>query len=216
MKWLLRTLLLVAFCFAPALADAAEKALCPVCVTLEGASAPETVHAWRTYEGTRYGLCSKECAKKFDAEPAAYIPRSLPRPAPPFSATGFDGKAIDLSTYAGKVVLLDYWATWCGPCRRSMPELERLHQEYSRKGLIVLGVSVDDPPAHKKARDLVKSKRYAYHFAFDRTDKPSWPDWGVQAIPAAFLIDRKGQIVAQWTGLPADPAEIENAIREIL
>ena len=56
MRWLLRTLLLVTFCLAPAFAEAAEKALCPVCVTLEGARTPEAVHAWRTYDGTRYGL----------------------------------------------------------------------------------------------------------------------------------------------------------------
>lgn len=215
MKWLLGFMVILA-CALGVPAQAAEKALCPVCVTLEGKREPESVHAWRTHDGTRYGLCSKECTKKFDAEPAAYIPRSLPRPAPPFAATGFDGKPVDLSAFAGKVVLLDYWATWCGPCRRSMPELERLHQEYSRKGLVVLGVSVDDPPAHKKAKDLVKSKQYGYRFAFDRSDKPSWPDWGVQAIPAAFLIDRKGQIVAQWTGIPADPAEVEAAIEEAL
>jgi len=215
MKWLLGFMVVLA-CAIGVPAQAAEKAPCPVCLTLEGTREPETVHAWRTHDGVRYGLCSKECAKKFDAEPAAYIPRGLPRPAPPFAATGFDGKPVDLESLKGKVVLLDYWATWCGPCRRSMPELERLHQEYSRKGLVVLGVSVDDPPAHKKAKDFVKSKRYGYHFAFDRADNPSWPEWGVQAIPAAFLIDRKGQIVAQWTGIPADPAEVEAAIEEAL
>jgi len=215
MKWL-GSILLILMLASGTVAEAAEKALCPVCVTLEGASTPENVHAWRTYDGTRYGLCSKECTKKFDAEPAAYIPRGLPRPAPPFAATTFDGKPVDLSTYAGKVVLLDYWATWCGPCRRSMPELERLHQAYARKGLVVLGVSVDDPPAHTKAKELVKSKKYAYHFAFDRTDNPSWPGWGVHSIPAAFLIDRKGQIVAQWTGIPTNPAEVEAAIEDAL
>ena len=215
MKWFW-SLLVVLMCVTGGVASAADKALCPVCVTLEGAREVEAVHAWRTYEGTRYGLCSKECARKFDADPAAYMVRSLPRPAPPFAATGFDGKPVDLAGLAGKVVLLDYWATWCAPCRRSMPELERLHQAYARKGLVVLGVSVDDPPAHKKAKNLVKSKKYGYRFAFDRSDAPSWPEWGVQAIPAAFLIDRKGQIVAQWTGIPADPAEVEAAIEKAL
>ena len=137
-------------------------------------------------------------------------------PAPRFSAVGFDGKSVSLDSFKGKVVLLDYWASWCGPCRRSMPELERLHAAYSRKGLVVLGVSVDDPPAQQKARDLVASKKYSYRFAFDRTDQPSWSDWGVNAIPAAFLIDRHGEVVAAWRGIPKDPAAMENAIKDAL
>lgn len=133
--------------------------------------------------------------------------------APPFSAVGFDGKPVNLDSFKGKVVLLDYWASWCGPCRRSMPELERLHAAYSRKGLVVLGVSVDETASRQKARDLVAAKKYGYRFAFDRDYAAGW---GVDVIPSAFLIDRKGNVVAHWRGLPKDPAEMENAIRDAL
>jgi thiol-disulfide isomerase/thioredoxin len=136
--------------------------------------------------------------------------------APPFSAVGFDGKSVNLDTFKGKVVLLDYWASWCGPCRRSMPELERLHAAYSRKGLIVLGVSVDEQGSRQKARDLVVSKKYGYRFAFDRTDSPNWENWDVEAIPSAFLIDRKGNVIGHWRGIPKDPAAMENAIKNAL
>jgi len=199
-----------------AAAAASEKALCAVCVTLEGKQDPEEVHAWRTHEGVKYALCSAECVKKFEASPASFVAPEFPRPAPALAATDFAGKPLTLDSFKGKVVLLDFWATWCAPCRKSMPDLEALHAKFGSRGLVVLGVSIDEAKAQKKAKELVAKKKFGYRFAFDRADDPAWARFGVQAIPAAFLLDAEGRIVAQWTGIPGDPAEMEAAISALL
>jgi len=197
-------------------AAAKDEALCAVCVTLEGKKEPEEVYAWRTHEGVRYALCSAECVKKFEASPASFVAPLFPRPAPVLDAIDFAGKPLSLESLEGKVVLLDFWATWCAPCRKSMPDLQALHAKFGPRGLVVLGVSIDEGNAQKKAKDLVAKKKFGYRFAFDRVDDPAWMRFGVQAIPAAFLLDAKGRIVAQWTGIPADVTEMEEKISALL
>src|SRR5262249_41114442 len=91
-----------------------------------------------------------------------------PKPAPKFEATGFDGKKVTLDQFEGKVVLLDYWASWCEPCKKAIPELDKIQAEYGGKGLVVLGVSMDQEKDHQKARDLAAGK--SYRFAFDNAD----------------------------------------------
>ena len=209
-------LMLGVFAMPSAAWATSEKAMCAVCVALEGTREPEGVHAWRTHEGVRYALCSAECLRKFEASPASFVAPEFPRPAPALDATDFAGKPLTLEKFKGKVVLLDFWATWCAPCRRSMPDLEALHAKFGPRGLVVLGVSIDEGNAQKKARELVTKKKFGYRFAFDRVDDPAWVRFGVQAIPAAFLLDADGRIVAQWTGIPGDAAEMEEKISALL
>ena len=160
----LRVLLLLSLAIVPGAPDAAEKtALCPVCKVMKGEAEEEAVKAVRTHEGREYGFCSEKCAKDFMLDPAAYVPATFPREAPAFALNGLDGRPLSLQ---GKVVLLDFWATWCVPCRKSMPELQALHWKYAERGFTVVGVSIDEGPA-TKVKKFVASKRLTYPIAID-------------------------------------------------
>lgn len=193
-------LLALAFVIAPLAARAGEKAICPVCQTKEGSDTPEEVKTWRTHEGVRYGFCSEKCAQEFDAEPAAFLAPSFPRRAPELSVSDLGGKSLSWKQLEGKVVLLDFWATWCAPCRKSMPALQALHDRYASRGFTVVGVSIDDKKPVPKVKRFVNSKKIRYPIVIDAEKDPSWGRFGVKAVPAAFLVDRSGNIVAQWTG----------------
>jgi thiol-disulfide isomerase/thioredoxin len=182
----------------------------------EGGHGEETVVAWRTYDGVRYGFCSERCAKDFAADPAAYVPASLPRPAPELVAADLKGKPMSWESLKGKVVLVDFWATWCAPCRKAMPELQALHDKYAKRGFTVLGVAIDEGNPVPKIKKFVTSKKITYPIAIDSEEDPTWGRFRVKAVPAAFLIDQEGRIVAQWTGVSADSREVEEKLAALL
>lgn len=194
-------------------ATAAKMAMCRVCVVNHGEGAPEEVKATRTHQDKEYGFCSEKCAQLFDADPAAYVEPEFPRPAPPFEVRELSGKAITSESLKGKVVLLDFWATWCKPCIKSMPELQSLHDRYAARGLVVLGVSIDVGGTAKVKKHLA-AKKFTYPIAMDSEKQPAWEAYGVKAVPAAFLLDREGRIVAQWTGSP--PADLTEKLDALL
>jgi peroxiredoxin/YHS domain-containing protein len=197
-------------------ASAAEqKGICLVCKVKHGEAEPEPVKAVRTYEGKEYGFCSEKCAQEFALDPAAYVPADMPRLAPTFAFTDLAGKPLTSESLKGQVVLLDFWATWCMPCRKSMPELQALHDRYASRGLTVIGVSIDEGGPAKVQR-YVRSKKFTYPIVMDDAKSPAWDAYKVKAIPAAFLLDREGRIVAQWTGSPANPRDLEQALEKLL
>ncbi len=201
--------------FAPPLAQAAEKALCIVCNVKSGETHLETVAAERTYENVRYTFCADACAEEFDADPLAYTPPKFPREAPAIEVTDLAGQSLTNASYAGQVVLLDFWATWCKPCTKTLPELQAIHDKYKARGFTVLGVSIDeDGPA--KVNKFVTAKKIRYPIALDAEKSPAWERYRVKAVPAAFLIDRDGNIVAQWTGRPVDVKELETKLAGLL
>ena len=134
-------------------------------------------------------------------------------PAPDFVLPSLDGRKVKLSDFRGKAVLLNFWATWCPPCKVEMPWFEDLQKQYARDGLVVLGVAMDDTePATiaKFASDLGVN----YEVLLG-TDKVS-DDYGdVQYLPTTFYIGRDGTIVDKMTGL-LDRKEIESAVRKTL
>lgn len=196
-------------------AAAPARTLCLVCKVKHGEAVEEPVKAVRTYEGTEYGFCSEACARDFDADPAAYIPPVLPRLAPSFTLVTLAGSPLTSELLKGQVVLLDFWATWCAPCRKSMPELQALHTKYALRGFTVVGVSIDEGD-RSKVKKYVTSKRFTYPIAVDTEKDPAWESYRVKAIPAAFLLDRQGRIVAQWTGAPANMREVEKHLETLL
>jgi len=178
-----------------------DKAICAVCAVRENEPEAEKATAMTEHNGKVFYFCSDDCKKEFDADPAGYLPPILPRQAPAFVAENLDGKDISLENYKGKVVLIDFWATWCKPCEKSMPALQKLHDEFAAKNFSVIGISIDEgEDAKAKVKKFVDKRKLSYPILLDVKTEPAWAVFKVKAIPAMFLIDRDGNIVQQWRG----------------
>lgn len=196
-------------------AAASDKAACLVCKVTKGETGEEEVKALRAHDGKQYGFCSEKCAKAFEVDPAAYLPPVLPRPAPDFSLKDLAGNPLSKESLKGKIVLLDFWATWCVPCRKAMPGLQSLHQKFAGQGFAVVGISIDEG-GETKVKKYVASKKIIYPIAVDSEKSPAWDAFRIKAVPAAYLLDREGRIVAQWTGAAARTKELEGKLEELL
>ncbi len=110
-----------------------------------------------------------------------------------FTLTGLDGKTWSLSALRGHVVLLNFWATWCPPCRKEMPDMEELHQRFQEKGLVVLAVSDED---RETVASFEEKQKYTFPILLD-PDRKVNTSFNVEGIPKSFLFDRDGKLVAQ-------------------
>jgi cytochrome c biogenesis protein CcmG/thiol:disulfide interchange protein DsbE len=132
--------------------------------------------------------------------------------APDFALPQPDGPDLRLSSYRGKVVLLDFWATWCDPCREEIPHLVELQQRYGDRGLQVIGVSMDD------SADPVRPFYQQFHMNYPvvmGTAKTGELYGGVLGLPITFLIDRDGRIYSKHIGA-TDAAVFEKEIKSLL
>lgn len=123
---------------------------------------------------------------------------AAPKPAPDFKLKGLDGKPVALSQYRGKVVLLDFWATWCPPCRAEIPGFVDLQKRYGKQGLQVIGLSLDQGDPADVAT-FVKNNKINYPVAI-ADQKVSRSYGGIVGIPTTFLIDRHGRIAQKYIG----------------
>lgn len=118
--------------------------------------------------------------------------------APDWSLQDLTGKTVRLSDFKGKVVILDFWATWCPPCRAEIPHFIALQEKYDRQGLIVIGVSVDQTGLRSVA-DFALRNQMTYPIVMgDQATAESYG--GVEVIPTTFVIDRQGNIVGRHVG----------------
>ena len=117
--------------------------------------------------------------------------------APDFTVTDLDGKKLSLSDYKGKVVLLDFWATWCAPCREEIPHFVAMQNKYGGQGLQVIGISMDDDA--KPVREFYQKYNLNYPVALG-DDKLAERFGGVLGLPVNFIIDRQGHIYAKHLG----------------
>ena len=127
------------------------------------------------------------------------------------------GKMVTLTEHRGKIVLLDFWATWCVPCRKSIPELVRINDEYKDKGVVVLGITLDDPDSFddKWVLDFVKQYKMNYP-ALRYNDKVRDVYLGTEdvRVPMLFIIDKNGMIQYKIEGY--EPGSAERSLQNLL
>jgi cytochrome c biogenesis protein CcmG/thiol:disulfide interchange protein DsbE len=155
--------------------------------------------------------------------PLQFLPALLGKPAPAFTLEDLSGKKVSLSDYQGKAVLLNFWATWCAPCKIETPWLIDLRNRYAAQGFEVLGISADDID-RDNPRKLNDEKQEIAHFVQQMHmpypvlidgDSISHSYGGLDALPATFFINRKGTIVAVQLGLTSRD-EIELNIKKAM
>jgi len=121
------------------------------------------------------------------------------KPAPDFALKTLDGSQIHLSELRGKTVLLNFWATWCPPCKAEMPDLNALHREYGEaRNFTVLGI--DDEEGQADVAAFAKQNAIAFPLALDSDGAVTSNRYNVRGLPTSLIIDREGNIRDMWTG----------------
>ncbi len=128
-----------------------------------------------------------------------------------FTLRDIDNQSVSLSQYRGKVVLMNFWATWCGPCMQEMPHLQAMYDELKDQGFVVLSLSIDDARDLSKVKPLVKAKRLSFPVLLDKETTVVSQYNPAKTLPYTVLIDRDGKVAKVHQGYnPGD----EKAMRE--
>ena len=152
----------------------------------------------------------------FSRDPRYIASPLIGRPAPPFTVTLFDGKTLSLAELRGKVVFLNFWASWCPPCRAEARDLEAVWQRYRDKNIVFLGIDIQD--TEKEAFAFLKAFQITYPNGRDASGKISI-DYGVWGIPETFFINPEGRITYKHVGgleYPIIVAKLDEARRGLI
>ena len=146
-------------------------------------------------------VAAAESPTKVDYKAVSILqPMKEVAPTPEINLTTPDGKKISLRDFRGKIVMLNFWASWCVPCREEMPAMEKLYQEFKDKNFVILAVAVKD--RKQDAVDFVKELKLTYPVALD-PDAKVGQEYGAWGLPATYIIGPKGEGLARGWG-PAD------------
>jgi len=137
--------------------------------------------------------------------------------APEFSLRDINGQEVSLSDYKGKVVLVNFWATWCGPCKLEMPHLDKMDRELEEKGFEVISISTDDARAASKVKPLIKRGGYGFTVLLDKDTAVVSKYHPAKTLPYNVLITRSGGIHKVFQGYnPGDEVELRKEVEELL
>jgi peroxiredoxin len=150
-----------------------------------------------------YLLAGQRLSPKSPAGPGAETESTANAPDPnekaaALSGPALDGKILSLSGFEGKVVLVDFWATWCDPCREEIPDLVKLRDRLKDKGFEILGVSMDEDGA-KAVKKFIAKQPISYPVILNSGERPP-AGWVVPGLPTAYLIGRHGEVLKRWFG----------------
>ena len=188
------------------------KALCIVC-SLTGETGLEKPAASVQFQGKTFYFCKKSEVDMFIKKPDSFIAAPLPREMPDSVFRSVKGGDLPNISRSSGVVLVDFWATWCKPCIKAIPDIEKLHVKYAAQGVRVIGISIDENEGKAVLPWLSKlSVKPSYALGIDVD--ASFERWGVRALPSLLLI-KDGKIVQHWTGI-ANMQVVERAIRDAI
>ena len=162
-------------------------------------------------------LCLALPAAAADLPPLSHsLAQQAPQPAPALALPDLDGKVRDLASLKGKVVLINFWATWCQPCRREMPSMERLQQALAGEPFVVLAVDVGEDADTIEAFTSQLDTVPTFPILLD-TRSRTMQAWKVAGLPTTYLVDQQGRVVASAIGgREFDHPDVVRAIRELL
>jgi thiol-disulfide isomerase/thioredoxin len=139
---------------------------------------------------------------------------TAPGPAPQFSLAARGGSEVSLAQYKGQVVMINFWASWCGPCRQEMPLLESIYKKYNKLGFVMLGVNVE--PDSQLANEWLKQTPVSFPILYDKDSKVS-KLYDVAGMPSTVIIDRGGKLRMLHRGYkPGDENEYLDSIRALV
>ena len=134
-------------------------------------------------------------------------------PAPEFALQDLEGKEVSLAALRGQVVLVDFWATWCGPCLQELPHIQAIHQKYRDQGLVVLAVSTDIQKG--VVQPFISKNEYTFPVLY--ADSEIQSNYGVSGIPTVYIIDRQGSIRFHHVGYgPGGEKKLEEVVEQLL
>jgi len=151
------------------------------------------------------------------APPESDTPKLEGKPAPGFTLVDLDGKRVSLADFKGKPVLVNFWATWCGPCKLEMPWFQEFGQKYASQGLVILGLAADD--AGKTVIASTAKKNGVTYPILLADDKVEEAYGGVDFLPETFYVDRSGKVMLETAGITSEDGgkdEIEAHIKKLV
>jgi cytochrome c biogenesis protein CcmG/thiol:disulfide interchange protein DsbE len=160
-----------------------------------------------------FAIASHAAAADQPGMRAALQPMNERKPAPDFALKDSSGKTVKLKNYKGKIILLDFWATWCHGCKEEIPWFSEFAKSYGKKGLAVVGVSMDED-GWKVLRPFLAENHVPYRMVLG--DDATAQRYGIRNLPDTFLIDRQGKIAAAYVAALVDKDDVEANIRAML